>query len=745
MAWLPTYTYLLAASILLAPTLAAVCPDSCVCSTTRDGLHRVTCSNLLELYKYTLRQKHHNINILDLSHNNITKITHELERLTEVVTLDLSTNGLMEINKFLHNMKKLVHLNLAHNRLQRISLTYLPVSVSSLDLTGNHLTDVPSDLAHLPSLEHLELEGNPLDCSCNNIVSRNRLLAANVYIDDVRCRTPAHLKGRSWLELKTKDICKVSKPDFMDMMMGDEPIDAVRIGEESTALKSMPLIAGSDLEDGKVVHGADLGEDDDSLQFMKVGHFLSSSPNEIEGSGEGEKDKINDSNFEKSVPNINTNDDLIEGSGEGSGFSGSLNLDFKDQTESIPETTTSLIDELSNDSVHKILHSEELLAAHNIHSHDDATEGSGEEGSGFFPLDYDDHTQNAIETTTAIIEDLSPDPVHRIFKDDEETKSTEFEFPVPEPPSVYKGGPDWHSKPDPEVVTEVASPASVTRDTTVSEQIRVTQASEVLGQAPPGEENVVTHKTGTYVCIALIVVLLVGLIGFAITKGQMRKRRDRRLLRQQKRDVEKASKEMVDMNKSLLGKPAAVENSAERKVNGKYELVPTHESHQKKGENGDVTKGTKHEAERTDSPHDTNQNKSSSVDNNLTHQNQVPQQETSFDSEPGITSSRKDTNSLSSEDIFVPANDDENLRPNSNLDLDVSQPLINGDPIVDSDYLSPSREYVPVYSPDMGRVRIKMTETPKPKTPVLVTRSRSNAGDIIITPATDGNASKSTT
>lgn len=741
MAWLPMYTYLLAASILLAPTLAAVCPDSCVCSTTRDGLHRVTCSNLQELYKYTLRQKHHNINILDLSHNNITKITHELDRLTEVVTLDLSTNGLTELNKFLHNTKKLVHLNLAHNRLRKVSLSYLPVSVSSLDLTGNLLTDIPSDLSHLPSLEHLELEGNPIDCSCDNIVNRNRLLVANVYIDDVKCFTPAHLKGRSWLELKTKDICKVSqsKSDFLDMMMGDEPINAVQIGEESNALKSMPLVASSDLEEGKVVHGADLGEDDDNLQFMKVGNKL--TPNEVEGSGEGEsenvRNKAGNSNGDDS--NLNSNSDLFEGSGEGSGFSGFLNTDFKDDIE-----TTTLISEVSsNDTVHKLLHSEELLSAHNVHVSDDSIDGSGE-GSGFFPFEYDDHTQSIIESTTAVIEELNPEPVHRVFKDEDETNSTEFEFPVPEPPTVYKGGPDWHSKPDPEVVTVASAPAEVTRDTTVSEQIRVTQASEVLGQAPPSEENVVTHKTGTYVCIALIIVLLVGLIGFAITKGQMRKRRDRRLLRQQKRDVEKASKEMVDMNKSLLGKPASVGNSTDRKVNGKYELVPTHESHQKKAENGDVANGKTHEEDRTDSPRDTNQNKNSSIDNNLAHQNHVPQQETSFDSEPGVVGSRKDTNSLSSEDIFVPINDDENPR-NSNLDLGVSQPLINGDPIADSDYLLPSREYVPVYSPDMGRVRIKMTETPKPKTPVLVTRSRSNAGDIIITPTLDGNASKSTT
>ncbi|XP_017150055.1 protein windpipe [Drosophila miranda] len=45
-----------------------------------------------------------------------------------------------------------------------------------------------------------------------------------------------------------------------------------------------------------------------------------------------------------------------------------------------------------------------------------------------------------------------------------------------------------------------------------------------------------------------------------------------------------------------------------------------------------------------------------------------------------------------------------------------------------------SGRYSPVYSPETGRVKIKLTETPKPKTPMLVTRSKSNAGDIISTP-----------
>ncbi|CAH1639565.1 unnamed protein product [Spodoptera littoralis] len=697
MTWLRVSACFLALSVLIAPTLAAVCPDGCVCNTTRDGLHRATCSSLSELYKFTLRQKHHNINILDLSHNNITKLNHELDRLTEVVTLDLSTNGIQTLNKFFHNAKKLVHLNLANNRIQKLSFVYLPSSVSSLDLTNNLLKDVPSDIGHLVGLEHLELEGNPLDCSCENLLARDRLLIANVYIDNAKCASPAKFEGKSWLELKTKDICKVPKTEnnMLDMMMGDQPIDAVKIGEETTALKSMPLVAKSDLEDGSVIQGNDVVEDDDQLQFLKVGHTSPSPFNTVEGSGDGDDEHTTMVIFMEPKMNRKLEKDLLA--------------------------------------------ADEVIAAETEPTTEDPIEGSGE-GSGDILIGIDE-SHGYEETTTEPYVDLNPEPVHRYFDNENNTVT---EFPIPEPPSVYQGGINWNVASAPEVTTE--KPTSPTpRDTTMSEQIRVTQASEVYGQIRDENENPAPHKTGTYVCIAIIVILLVGLIGFAIIKGQMRKRRDRRLLRQQKRDVEKASKEMVDMNKSLLGKPAGgIEAPVDKKVNGKYELVPTHETPQKKSENGELGNGLNHSnnnGTRTDSPRDTNQNKSSSRDNNLV--DDIPQQhETSFDSDPASPDFRKDTNSLSSEDIFVPINDDDNPKLNGTGDSDISQPLINGDQTTDSDFLSPSREYVPVYSPDMGRVRIKMTETPKPKTPVLVTRSRSNAGDIIITPA---DAPKSTT
>ncbi|KAL4716568.1 hypothetical protein ACJJTC_010232 [Scirpophaga incertulas] len=683
--WLHVYTGFLAVCFLLAPTLAGVCPGQCMCSTTQDGLHRATCSSLAELQKFTLRQKHHNINILDLSHNNITKLTHELDRLTEVVTLDLSTNGITSLNKFLHNAKKLVHLNLAHNRIEMLSAAHLPSSVSSLDLTNNLLQDVPSDLNHLTSLEHLEMEGNPLNCSCSNIMARDRLLLANVFIDKVKCNFPLKVKGVSWLELKIKDICK-TEINYLDMMMGDEPIDAVQVGEQTTALKSMSLVENSDLSVGVVVPDQ-ISEDDDSHLFMKVDRSTLAPSEGIEGSGFTETPIISEKVGRKQSFTLNATHqehevDLLEGSGQGSGSGESILAIGEEYNDEVTETTEA--------------------------------------------------------ATTTPIKELNPGPVRRLFENDITESSTEF--PMPRVPSVYKGDPTWYLEIEPTTTTEFVTPVS--RDTTISEHIRVTQASENLGAAVTTEKTP-PHKTGTYICIAIIIILLVGLIGFAIVKGQMRKRRDQRILRQQKRDVEKASKEMVDMNKSLLGKPAGLESPIEKKINGKYELVPTHETPRKKNENGNIVNGNRYEniVERTDSPRDTNQNKSSSKDNNLSDENQQPQ-ETSFESGPN---SRKDVNSLSSEDIFIPSNDDDIARLNSNLETDISQPLINGDQNTVSDFLSPSREYVPVYSPDMGRVRIKMAETPKPKTPVLVTRSRSNAGDIIITPMEDGSVHQTTT
>lgn len=584
-----------------------------------------------------------------------------------------------------------MHLNLANNRIKSLSLTHLPVSVSSLDLSNNLLKDVPYDLDHLRGLEHLELEGNPLDCSCDNILVRDRLVVTKVLIDNVRCASPAENKGKSWLELKTKDVCKLFKNgnNMLDKMMGDMPINPVQVGEDAAALKL------SSFDDSEILGGAKeslekKSDDDDDLEFIKVNRKDSSNDlKEIEGSGDFEQtSKLSASKSEYEIEVLT--DDPFEGSGYSSDF----------------------------------------------------------EGSGFGW--NEEETDKAPVETTTVYTELFTGPIVPLIADD----GNSGDFPSPSPVTVYIGGPNWHlatteslsPRDNSDVVTE--APVFTSKpivDTTVSEQIRITQAAEINEQ-PALDGKTTPHKTGTYVCIAIIVVLLVGLVGYAVAKGQIRKRRDRRLLRQQKRDIEQAAKEMVDMNKSLLGKPAMLDSSVEKKLNGTYELVPTQE---KKDENGGVGNGVKHantNGKINDSPRDTNQNKNSSRDNNKAndqHENSAPK-DTSFGSAHSSSDSGKDNHSLSSEDIFVPINDEIRRLNGTALGSELSQPLLNGDQTLDPNFLLPS-EYAPVYSPDMGRVRIKLTETPKPKTPVLVTRSRSNAGDIIITPSSDEKKAKPTT
>ncbi|GBP13110.1 Protein windpipe [Eumeta japonica] len=504
-------------------------------------------------------------------------------------------------------------------------------------------------------------------------------------------------------------------------MVGDQPVDAIRIGRETTHLKSLPLVASSDLEDGEVVEGTNTLKDDDELTFMKADKkTLKSYHNVLEGSGDVELTTISDVEV-TTVSDVEIrNEQALE--------------------TAFPETG-------------------QFMPVGEHTTEDPFEEGSGwtliEEGSGTdIPELY--HTEHI---TTTIPPPLFTGPIEPFFGEHffSATNDTTSEYPLPPTLNIFEGNKEeittvsmQSSEKDTiiAVTTEVSSTVHTPRDTTLSQQI-VIQPGVVTGPAEEVNKKT-TDKAGTYVCIALIVILLVGLIGFALIKGQIRKRRDRRLLRQQRRDVEKASKEMVDMNKSLLGKPAPVDDPIDRKINGKYELVPTHEPTHKKGENGDIPNGVNHDSNgvKENSPRDGNQNKNSSIDNNINEQEKPinpTQQETSLNMASASPDSRKDTHSLSSEDIFVPINDDDQPHMNGITDSDISQPLIDGNPNTDSDFLSPSREYVPVYSPDMGRVRIKLTETPKPKTPVLVTRSRSNAGDIIITPASEANNRKSTT
>lgn len=597
------------------------------------------------------------------------------------------------LNKLLRNSNKLVHLNLAKNLLKNFDASHIPSSVSSLDLSHNMLHNAPTNLHSLKNLEHLQLNGNPLRCTCNNLKELDVLRKQGVVIDDVKCISPMNIKGFSWAELKISEICAEKKHSadsknvlLEDMMMGDQPTHTENIAPDTTNRKSMPLMVLSDLDAGKVWDGSGGdGNDDDKVFIGMTTENSVTEDLETFGSGESPVDgrSVNDLSAKMVLDsNISTTEE--PGSGDfGSGLVfGSRGL-FENESSSTTE---------------------------------DYYEFDDSDGSG-------DDTVNTSSTTSEPFITGLFNP-YFMPSSDSNSSTSEEPFVLPKSPNIFLGNISWDpAQPEPSSEKPDTEPVIVEEET-----IKVKSHSDETGQIKmavngPSEDfkeeaskEPVKSSVGTYICIGILIVLLIGLIGVTIIRGQSRKRRDRNLTRQQRKDVEKADKEMVDMNKSLLGKPVVNPNEAEKKSNGNsYELVPTHDP-RKTSRNGtlDSRKGINENIQRSEAPEP------------------LAQSVSSFK-----------TNGAPTEPISIPKVE-EPTGPYDPYHSSVDAPLTNGETYPNMNLLPPPNEYIPVY--DSGRVRIKLTETPKPKTPVLVTRSRSNAGEIIITPSPEQiSPSKSTT
>lgn len=242
------------------------------------------------------------------------------------------------------------------------------------------------------------------------------------------------------------------------------------------------------------------------------------------------------------------------------------------------------------------------------------------------------------------------------------------------------------------------------------------------GQGPstegPESESVVHAKVGegddshaTYYLWGIIIFIIVALLLF-VTIKQCKSRRANR------NDAENPQTELVAMDKKQLGKPLR---------NGVPEHVPLIGEKTKSDmakpingskpyDNGDVKDGPSNQQEPLlQGNGNANGNAaapSEDPDSRPDSQLQAPH-------EYYPISPRYPTPQSPRASKYSP----QNAEPNNN---DPNEPYLPSSP--------KSGRYSPVYSPETGRVKIKLSETPRPKTPMLVTRSRSNAGDIITTP-----------
>lgn len=225
--------------LLLAVALvgALKCPDNCECTPVRRGGHihnHVRCMDVEEL---RVLGKTTDVDSLDLSGLNLTKITNQLDKLSSLSKLDLSGNHLSEINS-LRN-KYIRSLNLSHNRLTTGKLLSIPEHVKHLDLSYNEITDLPLEFKRLVGLKSLLLHGNPLNCSCDTLEVRNWLQEKLVWTNQpIVCAEPDLFKGKPWLQARQAEVCDHrddneprilpygntdASDDENDLMMGDDP------------------------------------------------------------------------------------------------------------------------------------------------------------------------------------------------------------------------------------------------------------------------------------------------------------------------------------------------------------------------------------------------------------------------------------------------------------------------------------------------------------------------------------------
>lgn len=636
-----TILLLVTSSTIQSPLVEYDCPSSCECNGTTFSARCDDMNELIASYSAKNRQNLMPIKSLDLSNNQLTKLSSQLELLTNLTELNLSYNHLTQVQKL--NFEHLEKLDLSHNRITSGKLKKLPKNVIHLNLSHNEITYLPVDFMKLKALRYLELAGNPLNCTCNTLHVRNYLSYNNVWSDKhILCASPPILKGQSWLQARQNEICmepsstttqrsKYNWSNYEDdneIMMGDQP--------------------QSDADEDDIQYEDEEATEDEDAQAdeeEKPDPFADASEQPETADGE----KPAEESDTKSVNDLAIDEDFMPVSQEHDSHDGST---VAPEAVSKPASDLENYDEGSGD--------ENLPAVVSEQPEDD-----GESGSGIPLFVPSLHNANDLESSTE--EDNTVASIG-IFEDNTES-----------PIQQQSGG-------------ILGDPKDDTEPVDVSAQINTAKTDD---------------NTGTYILLGILALCLVSLMLFVAMKNRQEKNRNRRF------DVEKnGATELQDMDKRLLGKPLDRNGNG----NGPTEQAPLmnnypqNNSERPAGYTSFQPPGITVETPKA-APREANKSQQSLYENAPNSNGHV---------EP-VKSPDSD------EEVFHPANQ---TPASLNFSPD---PVKRYSPIYTP--ASPrSDRYSPVYSPETGRVKIKLTETPKPKTPVVVTRSRSRAGDYINTP-----------
>ncbi|XP_058466470.1 protein windpipe [Malaya genurostris] len=677
--------------LLLSPSSSSsfTCPTGCACNEST-----VTCTSVSGLRAI---DKSLPINRLVLSGLELTKIPAQLENIRNITELDLSNNHLSEVN---HLGKRIRKLDLSQNKITSGKLAKVPTFVESLNLTHNEITYLPLHLMKLKKLRYIELANNPINCTCETLHIRNWLTTRHVWSDQhIKCNAPQEFKGRPWLQVKQADVCHGpigrmggynwdDYEDENDLMLGDQAD-----------------LDGDDEKDE---------EDEFNKEYFPVGEKLKAHdpPIEIENDEE-----LNDGSGDGAPTDIGVEEVIAArkvvdvAASEGSG---------EERNETIPAVRVAQIQNA-------------------VEGDADEDDGSGSGGGvliyGSRGIGEEQHTSEGPGSDDG-------------FEEGDEESEEEKPITPPDGLGIFgKGLDDDTTATTSTTESTVAAVAMGERMEMGKESAGDTESTAADDELRISEEptRADTDSQGTYILLTILGIILLSLIILVMCKRKpdARNRRD-------KSDVEAANgRELQDMDKNLLGKPIEKnghnlpervplmndKTDAEKVFNDKSNnYVPT------KPERTSLEKPSMESFKPV--PADRNKSKESLHENTPQNNNNntVPLQNGNgtlspvSNGDPAKVHQPNHNVPSQNDEVFLPPNGNPNhLHPEPPSSVVDSPKSKRYSPIYAP--TSPkSDRYSPVYSPETGRVKIKLTETPKPKTPILVTRSRSRAGDYITTP-----------
>lgn len=669
------------------------CPLHCQCvlalNTHRPLLH-AKCTSIDDLQSDTPLRASLPVHSIDLSYLGLSRLSHSLEKLHDLTSVDLSHNELHDIGHLGRRIKK---LNLKHNRITSSKLPKMPQHVQVLNLQHNDITHLPLEVTKLAQLHTLELGHNPINCTCETLEVRNWLQLRHVFMENpVKCFYPAAVRGKSWLQVKQSDICDKEKRGWYadaeagenELMLGDQPI-----------------------EDGSETHDDD-NEDELGKSFMPINQKMAKSAHlklseDLEGSGD-----LNEINlpFDLEPSSMimarsanegaaNTSqeadeDEDYDGSGSGGGM---LVIPQLAQDVVVPE-------DFDQGDSHEHLPAYGHQPPHDAIAHDGLDQPDSQE----HPPARDELGNIApLESRPSV--DIFGNGMG-IFDGDENSASPVTEDEIR--PVVHH-----HNELAVPPVGEEEAESTEAEPVGTTEGL-VTEAGVVQAEVAPSDDN-----SATYYLLGVVVLVVVGLIFYVALK---RCKKNRSSLR----DAENPrSTELLDMDKKNLGKPMQRNGNATEQApligeKSKSDLA--------KPISGAGKKSTYDGNDAKDGPSTQQPLLNGNGNGNLPSTNATNKTDTYRPTSPSTISAGTQPHEYHP---ITPRYPPPKSPRASKYGL--HEPNNNNEDILLSS--SPkSGRYSPVYSPETGRVKIKLTETPKPKTPMLVTRSKSNAGDIVTTP-----------